>query len=182
MSTLQIVFLALAGLLMLLWLTLAARGPSRIEAPNQVAVLRYGPVLRTLALVLALLPLMVTTYVIAVFLWRSSTMLAYAGGSLIGTCLLSAVLLIEVSRGQVLITEDGITRLSPWRSRETIHWTEIQRVDYSSINGVFVVIGAGHRMRISRHLLGVKAFVETVKRKLGPERYSGAAASMEAIR
>lgn len=182
MSNLQIVFVALPAGLMLIWLTLAALGPRKIDAPNRVAVLRHGPTLRTLALSFALLPPMVMIYVIAVFPWRTETMLINAGISFTMTCLIAGLALIEVTRGQVILTEDGITRMSPWRSLMALHWSEVQRVEYSSMNGVFVVIGAGHRMRVSRYLVGIKAFADVVKRKLGPERYAEAAAVMDAVR
>jgi hypothetical protein len=182
MLTLQIVFVALPVSLMLLWLSLAARGPRKIEVPNAIAVLRYGASLRTLALALALLLPMIMIYVIAVFPWGRDDRLIYAGAAYLMTCLAAGLGHIEVSRGQVCITEEGITRISPWKGRVTLAWMEVERVEYSSLNSVFVVIGAGRRMRVSRFLSGIKVFADTVKRKLATERFRPARAALDAIR
>jgi hypothetical protein len=181
MSTLQILFVALAAGLSLFWLGIAVVGPRKIDLPNIVAVLRYGSVLRTLALILALLPAMITIYVVAVFPWKSDRMLAYAGGSLLATCLIAGLLLIEVARSQVCLTEDGIIRYSPWAGRSELLWSEIERIRYSNVNSWFVLLGEGRTIRVSRHFRGVKAFVETVKSKIAAERCASAAAAMDAI-
>jgi hypothetical protein len=182
MSTLQIVFVVLPASLMLLWLILAARGPRKFEAPGAIAVLRYGPSLRTLSLALAMLLPMIMIFVIAVFLWRNEKTLIYAGSSYLATCLAAGLAHIEVSRGLVCITEEGVTRISPWKGRVTLKWTEVERVEYSSLNSVFVVIGAGRRIRVSRYLSGVKAFADTLKRKLATERFRPAITALDAIR
>ena len=181
MTTLQIVFLALAASLILVWLALAVLRPRKIDLPNVVAVLRYGSVLRTLALILALLPAMITVYVLAVFPWKSNTMVSYAGGSLLATCLIAGVLLVEVTRRQICLTEDAITCVSPWTGRTTLQWSEVERIRYSSVNSWFVVVGGGRTIRVSRHLLGMKAFGEIVKRKLAAECFASAAAALDAI-
>jgi hypothetical protein len=182
MSTPQIVFVALPASLMLLWLILAARTPRRIEAPNTIAVLRYGSKLRTLALAFALLLPMIMIYVIAVFPWGRDNRLTYAGAAYLATCLAAGLGHIEVSRGQVCITEDGVTRISPWKGRVTLQWIEVERVEYSSLNSVFVLIGAGRRIRVSRYLSGVKVFADTLKRKLATERFRPAITALETIR
>jgi hypothetical protein len=182
MTTLQIVFVALPASLMLLWIILAARGPRKIEAPNTIAVLRYGGTLRSLALALAMLMPMIMIFVIAVFVWRNEKTLIYAGSSYLATCLAAGLAHIEVSRGLVCITEEGVTRISPWNGRVTLNWAEVERVEYSSLNSVFVVIGAGRRMRVSRYLSGIKVFADTLRRKLATERFRPAMPALDAIR
>lgn len=181
MTTLQFVLVALPAALMLLWLVLAAFGTRKAELPNAIAVLRYGSWLRSLALALAMLLPMIMIFVIAVFPWRDQKTLIYAGSSYLVTCLAAGLAHIEVSRGLVYITEEGVTRISPWKGRVTLHWNEIERVEYSGLNSVFVVIGAGRRIRVSRYLDGIKVFVETLKRKLATERFKPAIAALNAI-
>lgn len=182
MTTMQIVYLLLAACMMLVWLVLVVLGPRRIDASNVVAVLRYGVVLRTLALAIALTPPLITLYVVWAFLWKNPTMLNIAGISLLTLSAIAGLLLIEVTRVQVVLTEEGITRFSPWSGPVTLKWIEVEHVRYSSINHWFVVAGAGQAIRVSRHLAGMGSFVDTVRRKVATERCAGAAAVLNAMK
>ena len=84
MTTLQIVFLALAASLILFWIGLAAIGPRKVELPNVVAVLRYGAVLRLFSLFVALGPPLALTYVVAALPWKDDKTLALAGQQRVG--------------------------------------------------------------------------------------------------
>ena len=176
MPTLQVVFVALAYGLILIWLILALAGPRKIDAPGVLVLLRYGSTLRVLALVLAWAPPCLAIYVLWNYAWRSDSQLMGAGVSFLATSLIAGLLLIEVERTQIAVTEDGLVRSSPWTGRGVLKWSEVERVQYSPINRWIVVAGAGQTIRISRHLVGVGEFVNIARRKLAPERYAGAAA------
>src|SRR5262245_13483565 len=182
MTTPQIAFLAVAWGLMLVWLLLTFLGPRKVDAPNVLHVLRYGAMLRTLALVLALLPPMIMTYVIATFPLRNEKALYVAGCSFLAVCLIGGVLLIEVARGQVWISEDKVWRISPW-SRQPIEiaWSEVEQVSYSSVNSWFLVRGAGKTARVSTYLIGIGEFVRAARRKLTLDRYGAAAAAFNSV-
>ena len=182
MSTLQIVFLVLAASVSLLWLALAVARPRAIELPNVVAVLRYGVVLRCLALSFALAPPLIMIYVIAVFPWKTDMMLAIAGVSFLATSVIAGLLLIETTRVQIVLTEDGITRISPWTGKLTLRWNEIERIRYSAANRWFVIDGAGQTMRISRHLIGIGAFADIVRRQVPGPRWASAVIVFDALK
>src|SRR5262249_2973345 len=143
MTTTQIVYVALAASLIIAWLLLAIFGPRKLDVPGVLADMRYGTSLRTLALSLALAVPLVMIYVIATFTWRTDARLNIAGVSLLATSIIAGLLLIEVMRAQVVITEDGLTRFSPWSEPATLRWAEVERVRYSAVNRWFVVEGAG---------------------------------------
>jgi hypothetical protein len=156
--------------------------PGRIDASNILVVLRYGVVLRTLALGIALTPPLITVYVVWAFLWKSSATLNFAGISLLALSAIAGLLLIEVTRVQVVLTEEGITRFSPWSGPVTLKWIEVEQIHYSSINRWFVVAGARKTIRLSRHLAGMGVFVDTVRRKVALERCASAAAAMDGVK
>jgi hypothetical protein len=193
-TTLQWAILAPAWLLMLMWLVVIIRGPRKVEQPNVLAVLRYGAALRTLAMILAILPPLIMTYIIAdtkwhtdqrimgLFGWRSDQALIVAGATFLPICLIAGLLLVEVVRGQVVLTEEAITRVSSWTGRAiTLRWSDIERVRYSSVNSWFVLTGAKGTIRVSRYLLGIGAFGRLVKSKIAPERCVGAAKTLDGI-
>ena len=180
MTTLQIVFIAVAAGLMLCWFAAAVVGLRKIDVPDVIAVLRHGAGLRTFCLFAAMLPPMVMAFTVVVVPWRTDAKMMLCG--LFVPLCLPGSLLIEASYVQILVTAGGVIRVSPWRGRRTITWTEIECVQYSSLNSWFVVVGAGRCIRVSRHLIGVRAFVAAVKSKLGPERYASADKALDAIR
>lgn len=181
MNTLEIVLLALAAAVILAWLGLALRGPPKVETPNPLAVLRYGSVQRIGALLLALAPPTIMIYAIWAFRWRSDGTLAAGGAMFLATCLIAGLLLIETERVQVVLSEEGITRHSPWRGMASLTWAEIERIRYSGANRWFVIEGAGRTMRVSRHLAGVKAFAEAVRTRVERERWASAAGALAAL-
>jgi hypothetical protein len=182
MSPPQIGFLTVAWGLILVWIVLTFIGPRKVNAPDVLHVLRYGVMLRTLALMLALMPPLIMTYVIATFPLPSTRALYGAGFSFVAVCLLGGALLIEVMRGQVWISEAKVTRISPWtRQPIEIAWTEVERIGYSSVNSWFLVRGAGKTARVSTYLVGVSEFVRAARRKLAPERYGAAASAFDSV-
>ena len=101
----------------------------------------------------------------------------------IGFLALSAIpglLLIEVERMQIAITEDAIVRHSPWTGRCVVKWSDVARVGYSRVNRWFVVSSTGGTVRVSQHFTGIGEFVKIARRKLTAERYSGAASAFDA--
>src|SRR5688572_6434344 len=114
MSTLQTFFVLLAAGIILFWIMLAVAGPRKLELPNVLAVLRYGALLRTGALLLALAPPMIMAFVVSVFPWRNDQWLILAGSSFLATSLIAGLLVLETESAQIVVTEDGLTRFSPW--------------------------------------------------------------------
>src|SRR3954452_10134942 len=114
MTTLQTVFVLLAAGLVLFWLVLAASGPRKSDPAHVIAVLRYGSVLRTAALVLALAPPLVMAFAIAAFYWKTQGQLALAGSLFVVTSLVAALLFLEIECADNLVTEEAITAFSPW--------------------------------------------------------------------
>ena len=182
LTTTQTVYVLLAASLMLCWLVLVVVGPRRTEVANVLVVLRYGVVLRTLALVFALLPPLIMIYAIWAFPWRTSGMLNAAGIAFLATSIVGGLLLIEVTRVQVLLTEEGLHRFSPWSGAVALKWIEVERVGYSAANRWFTVEGAGRTIRVSRHLGGIGDFVGLVRRKLAAERCTSAAKVLDEVR
>jgi hypothetical protein len=178
----QTVFVVLAVLLMSCWLALAVLGPRRMDKANALAVLRYGVVLRMLALLLAMTPLVILLYAMRKFHWETPAKFNLAGFAFLTFSAIVGLWLIEVARVQIVVTEDGITRSSPWSGVATLKWSEIERVRYSSANRWFVVEGAGHTIRVSRYLTGIGVFAEVVERKITADKWASAAGALTALR
>jgi hypothetical protein len=182
LTTTQMVYVLLAAGMMLFWLLLVVVGPRRAEVANVLAVMRYGVVMRTLALILALAPALIMVYAIWAFPWRTPAMLNIAGSAFLATSVVGGLLLVEVTRVQVLLTEEGLSRFSPWSKAITLKWMEVERVRYSPVNRWFTVEGAGRTVRVSRHLAGIGAFVAMVRRKVAVERCANAAKVLDAVK
>jgi hypothetical protein len=177
-ETMQTVYVLLAAALMLAWLVLLVRGPRRVEVPN-LAVLRYGVFWRSLALVLALVPPVIMVYAVWGFPWRNESTLTFAGVLFLAS-VVCGLPLIEATRVQIVITEEGLLRHSPWSGPLTLKWIDVESVRYSALNRWFIVAGAGQAIRVSRYLGGIGVFVDAVRRKVAAERCVSAAAALDA--
>jgi hypothetical protein len=179
--TLPLIITVLAVSVALGWVAFAVRRPQKMDVPNVLAVLRYGSALRIAALVIALAPPALLAYIAWNIPWPNDTLLLIAGACFVPVCAIAGLLLIEVERVQIILTDEGITRLSPWTGQLTLNWSEIGRVGYSPANRWFLVQGGGRTLRVSRHLKGIGTFVELVRSKVGAERYAGAASVFESL-
>jgi hypothetical protein len=172
------VYAVLAGSMLAAWLLLAVFGPRKLDVPGALATLRYGPALRSLLLILALVGPFLMLFVLNSSSWENETHLHITGVSFVFTSIIMALPLIEVTRTQVVVMEEGLTRFSAWSGPVTLKWTEIERIRYSIANQTFSVEGTGRILRVSRHLTGIGVFAESVQQKLASATWSGAAAAM----
>jgi hypothetical protein len=179
-GTLQVALVAVAGGIVFFWLLFALLGPRKHDGQNTIVVLRYGSVLQVLALIAALAPPNLMACIVWMGSWRSESELLMFGVSILGASAIAGLLLIEVVRAQIVLTEDGITRFSPWTGQATLRWADVESVRYSAVNRWFVVRATNATIRVSRHLVGVREFAETVKRKVAAERLSSAMAALDA--
>ncbi|MBI2803492.1 MAG: hypothetical protein HYX68_00735 [Planctomycetes bacterium] len=181
MVALQYVLIAIAVGIALLWLFYAACESQKIDTPNALHILRYGPVLRSAALLVAVGPPMVMACVIWLSTWNSMDRLALAGVSFLATSVAGGFLLFEVEGVQIVLTEQGVIRNARWRREVSIPWTDVEKVGYSTLNRWFVVWASGRAICVSRHMIGVRAFVEMARRKVRLERCAEAAKAMERV-
>src|SRR5262245_7226070 len=180
MSNLQIVFVSIAAALIFFWTVVAVVGMRKIDEPGTIVVLRYGSALRVLALVLAWGTPGVVIFVLASFPPHDQNKFLAVGIGYLTACLIPGMLLIEVERTHIAVTEDEIIRRSPWTGKCVVKWSEVTRIGYSSINQWFVISSAAHTIRISRYVTGLAEFVKIARRKLAAERYSEATAAFDA--
>jgi hypothetical protein len=181
MFALQIVFLVLAGAMIFFWLAYALTGPRKIDQPGILQVLHYGPIVRTAALMLATAPPVLMACVVLLLPWRNAMMLTFAGVSFLTLSALGGLLLFEVEGVQIALTEGGLIRFPRWGNPVTVPWMDVEHVSYSRLNRWFVVHTVQGSVKVSRHLVGIAAFVAIARRKVGGERCAGAAAVMDAV-
>jgi len=179
MTSLQTVFASLAAGLFVFWIVFSLVGARRGEVPGSLAVLRYGPALRILGLILALTPSALTVLLMWKLPLRDDAFVLKVGAVVLLTSALSGALLIETVLFQVVLSEDGIARRSPWRGYAFLRWTEVTRVRYSAVNRWFVFEGAGGTIRVSRFLENIGELVRLARRKLVADRFANAAAVFE---
>lgn len=180
MPTLQTVLVGLASALMLLWLVVVIRRPRKVDVAGVLVVLRYGSALRVLALILAWGAPALVIFALWNFPPRNEKTLLVAGIGFLALSAIPGLLLIEVERMQIAVTEDAIIRYSPWTGRCSVQWQDVQRIHYSTMNRWFIITAPTGKIRVSRHLLGVAEFIRTARRKLATNRYSGAVAVFDA--
>ena len=181
MATLQIILVILAGAIMFGWLAYALTGSRTHESPEVLHVLRYGSVLRTSALILALSPPMLMAWFVWTLQWRTTTSLALAGAAYLVGCAITGVLLLEAEGVQYVLTDEGMTRFTRWAKPVTLKWTDVEWIEYSALHRCFVVVAGSQSLKVSRYLVGIAAFVELARQKIGRERCMSAAAAMDAV-
>src|SRR5947207_3342567 len=124
----QIAYVVLAACLMLCWLALSAFEPRKLETPNSIIVLRYGAKMSCFALALALASSLIMMYVMWSFFWPTPGKLHLAGGLLAFVSIIAGLPLIEVTRIQIAVAEDGLTLSSPWLGNKVLFWRDVTRV------------------------------------------------------
>ncbi len=174
------VYVALACSMLAGWLLLAVFGSRKLDVPGALANMRFGPALRSVVLILALIGPFMMLFVLNSSEWKNATRLNIAGVSFLVTCFFMALPLIEVTRTQIVVTEEGLTRFSAWSGPTMRKWSEIERIRYSAVNQSLIVEGCGRIIRVSRHLAGMDIFAATVKRKLASASWASAADQLTA--
>lgn len=177
MDLLQKGFLTLSAVMVLFWLVFAFLGPKPTYA-SAIVVMRYGRALRFIAILFALAPPIGLAALMWYLPWRNSQMIAIAGGTFFVIGILCGLLLVEVSRVQIIVTEESITRMSPWTGTCTMKWSEIENVRYADVNRWFVITGGIGVIRVSRYLGGLRELAETLRRKVSAERWADAAGEL----
>jgi hypothetical protein len=171
MTEQQIAWIVVAVTMILFWLLFALAGARKIEPAGAIVVMEYGKGLRVLALIAALSPPTLLATVMWHLLWRNAERMAMAGGSLFLLSVLGGLLLIEIVRVRIVLTEDGITRYSPWTGTVSVKWNDIKSVRWSSYNRWFVLRTDAATIRVSRSLEGIEVFADTIRRKVAAERW-----------
>jgi len=168
----QIVFLALAGGLVMLWLAVALTRRRPPATPGILAELHYGRFLRLFALVIALIIPALMAYVVWFLPWIGPEHLVIAGGAFSCMSVLGGLLLLETEKVRLYVAGDRLVGLSPWRRRREIAWHDVQDVSYSRLNRWFVITGpGGRRIRASRSLVGLPVLLAAIREKVPADRW-----------
>jgi hypothetical protein len=172
------VFEVVAVVMAACWLGLMLWPASRIQAENPVAVLRYSRWWRIGSFLGAIAPLVMLVYAMHYFQWESPAKRNLGGFIYLALSVIVGLLLIEVSRVQIVLAEDAILRSSPWSGLASLKWSEVERIRYSMINRWFTAEGAGVVIRVSQNLSGIRIFADLVQRKVAPQHWADAARAL----
>src|SRR5262249_33181207 len=131
---------AAIGLSVLLWA--ARRGKAQVDQRTGAMVLRHGPLVRGLALVLTVgIPPLVTALVF-IFPPRDAGEVRAIIGIYALFLGLGAPLLWESFRYALVVTPAGLECRSPWRRARRVPWADVSRVTYSRPGCGFVIHAA----------------------------------------
>jgi hypothetical protein len=91
----------------------------------------------------------------------------------LGICLIftavSGYLLLECFFARLVVSQDGITSLSPWSGRRTFRWGEIDSIRYSTW---YVIVGpGGKKIYASEYLSGFTELSAEFRQRIPPERW-----------
>jgi hypothetical protein len=171
MTEQQIAWIIVAVTMILFWILFSLAGSRKIESAGAIAVMEYGKGLRVLALIAALSPPTLLATLMWQLLWRNAERMAIAGGSLFLLSVFGGLLLIEIVRVRIVVTEDGITRYSPWTGTASVKWGDIRGVRWSPYNRWFVLRTGVATIRVSRSLEGIDTFAATLRRRVAAEHW-----------
>lgn len=153
MQVAQTLLLVLAAVLFVVWLAVALARLPPFTGAEVRAELRYGTLVRLIALFAALTMPLLALAVIGFLPWSNITALLRAGCVLLILCLPGGLLLLEVQRVRIAVTTAGLIADSPWRGRRELPWNEIEHVTFSALNRWLVIRGRnGQTIRASLFL------------------------------
>jgi hypothetical protein len=152
-----------------------ARRPAPYEPSLEAKVLRYGWLVRSIALLGALLLLACVAQVLltsGIRVWRASPHIIVA---VLVITALEVGFAVETLGVRILLTDRAIIGYSPWRFPRAIDWEEIVDVSYSAAAMWFVIQGArGEKIRVHLMVSGVSSLVHEIRARLAVSVYEKA--------
>ena len=172
MDAAQTWFIIIGVVELLVW-ALAALRP--VAMPTAGAVLQYGSKLRWFGLGVAFA---CPTVLIATMLIRPFPGIGWillVGSNLAVLGLVGGVLLLETQRTRVIVNDQGVVGVSPWRRTHSFAWSEIHAVTYAPVDHCLILHGnGGRRIRVSLYLNNIQELTQAIKQKLSADRYASA--------
>lgn len=174
MQIAQALFLVLSAALFVLWLAVALVGRLPPGGDKVLTELRYGARVRSAALFAALAMPLLTLAILALLPWHNLAQLTKAGLILLALCLPGGLLLLEVQRVRLAISETGLIADSPWRGRRAMRWDEVEHVSCSALNRWLVIEGRDKTtIRASFFLTGLPALLTALRDRVPAAKRAG---------
>ena len=166
------VVIVVAVTLILSFLMRAGHGAKpTIDPATGARIFGYGRGWKALALFGLVLPIFVGGVALQLYRKGESDYPTFIIVALVFTAA-SAYLLLECFVSRLIITEQGITRISPWFRTRTFRWDEIESIYFSEKLRWYVIIGPGKKkLHISEYLNGFAILTVEFTKRIPPERW-----------
>jgi hypothetical protein len=162
------------------YLTSAAlRSKPRLDATSGERIFSYVRGFKALALISIVLP--VFNGVLSLYLYRAGD----ADYSIwFGICLIfaavSAYLLLECFAARLLVSDQGITSLSPWTGQRTFRWEEIESICYSKKSMWYVIVGpVRKKIYASEYLSGFGVLSTEFRKRIPQDRWCNSGVALK---
>ena len=165
-----VILIAVTGILTY-FTTVARRTRPTIDAATGARTFGYVRAFKALAMVGLILPLFMGIAALQIYRSGQSDYLIFVGIFLIFTAI-CAYLLLELFVARLIVSDERITSVSPWRRERTFRWDEIESIRYSKLSQAYVIIGPGKKkIYASEYLNGWANLTVEFRQRIPPERW-----------
>ena len=174
MDNVRLIFVAAAVVQLTLWLMLAGRYKTPAAPPGGF-VLRYGWKLRLLGLCIAFAIPMLLIVVLSITSSIAQAPVIRMSVTLLVLGFVGGWLLVETQGVHVIVTDATLASVSPWRRRREWRWSEIERIEYSTLNRWLVLRGPRQEaIRASLSLVGIDDLARAILKQVAGPKYAPA--------
>ncbi len=176
----RLLLVAAAVVQLALWLVFAGRYKLPAAGPG-AAVLHYGWKLRLLGLTIAFaIPLLTILFFVKMPDLRTSPLpigitflvCGFAGG----------MLLMETQGVHIIVSNEAVVSMSPWRRRREWRWHEIEQVTFSRLHSSLVLRGPRQdTIRASLFLVGIGDLARAILRHVSGNKCAAARKTLDRL-
>lgn len=154
------------------YFTMAARrSKPTIDPATGARIFSYVRGFKALALISVILPVFMGAGALVLYRSGESDYPVWLIICLIFTAM-SGYLLLECFFARLILSEEGITSLSPWTGERFFRWGELESIGYSKLSRWFVLIGPGRKkIYASEYLKGFLVLCAEFRERIPPERW-----------
>jgi hypothetical protein len=176
----QLLIVLVAAAVYVGWAILLVLPLPVIQPVRDPVVVRHGWLARVLGIGGALIP---AALVVLGFVADATEEAAYAIlVFVVFVALLHTILLLEIVRVRLVVSDVGVQLDSPWGRQRFLHWDEIVDVQYSQSGHWFVLYGKnGRKIRASTYIAGIVVLVRAFRTHLPKVVYENAYIGIEMV-
>lgn len=165
-----LIVIAVAGLLQYLAMA-GLRSKATIDSATGEYIFSYVRGLKVLALISLVLPVLWGSLSLYFYRTEKANYLVWLITGLIFAGM-SGYALLESFVARLVVSDELITSVSPWRRERTLRWDEIESIQYSKVSQSFVIRGPDQqKIYAPEYLSGMVTLCAEFRKRIPPEKW-----------